>query len=417
MKYYRFPENRITKIGIGLFLFVMLYLARDTLFTTSVLGFTKSQFLMLGIICLAGAVFLIHNRRRWKQIAMDQRMLVILLSTLLLLVPMVLKRDWQIMYFSILICLYFAVFLSYFADYREIAKYYVILMTVLGLYSVLAAYILRIPVDRGLLSVPTFVNAKDFLFHNFGLSFVSDSYVRERNFGLFREPGVYQYFLMLALFLNTYTVAWKKERTMWLVNGALAAVMLTTLATGGIIELALFAVVVFFDKKLYRRKAAWLAVGGVAVVLAILIAVIVIQKGTVYYTLRWTITTKLTGQTASSQDRINAIAADIALFLKNPVLGSSIASVLHAVEHNTSSTLILYAILGFLGGSFNVLAWAALVWEKERKLWVNLAILIILFMSFNTQNLVADVFFWLLPMMALTQRGLPLLAAAKTRRN
>ena len=33
-------------------------------------------------------------------------------------------------------------------------------------------------------------------------------------------------------------------------------------------------------------------------------------------------------------------------------------------------------------------------------------LLLILFMSFNTQNLVANVFFWLFPMMALVERGL-----------
>ena len=32
---------------------------------------------------------------------------------------------------------------------------------------------------------------------------------------------------------------------------------------------------------------------------------------------------------------------------------------------------------------------------------------LILFMSFNTQNLVANVYFWLFPMMALVERGLP----------
>lgn len=409
MKYYRFPENRITKIGFGMFLFVMLYLARDTLFTTSVFGFNRSQFLVLGLICAAGVVFLAYNRRNWKRIVTDERMVVIILSAVVLLAPMLLKRDWQMMYFSILICLFFAVFLTYFISYQEVAKYYVIIMTVLGLYSVIAAYFLRIPVDRGLISVPTFVNAKDFLFHNFGLAFVSDSYVKERNFGIFREPGVYQYFILLALFLNTYIAQWKKQGTMWIINAVLAAVMLTTLATGGMIELALFAMVVFIDKKLYKHKIAWIAVVCVLAVLAIAIAVIIIDKDTVYYTLRWMITTKLTGQTDSSQDRINAILTDIDFFLHNPILGSTISEVLHAVEHNTSSTLILYAIFGVIGGTLNVAAWGALVWDKERKLWANLALLVILFMSFNTQNLVADVFFWLLPYMALTERGLPLL--------
>ena len=36
-----------------------------------------------------------------------------------------------------------------------------------------------------------------------------------------------------------------------------------------------------------------------------------------------------------------------------------------------------------------------------------LALLLVLFASFNTQNLIADVFFWLFPVMAVVERVLP----------
>ena len=40
-------------------------------------------------------------------------------------------------------------------------------------------------------------------------------------------------------------------------------------------------------------------------------------------------------------------------------------------------------------------------------LGINLALLLVLFASFNTQNLIADVFFWLFPVMAVVERVLP----------
>ena len=58
-------------------------------------------------------------------------------------------------------------------------------------------------------------------------------------------------------------------------------------------------------------------------------------------------------------------------------------------------------------GAVNTAAWIVLVWKRERKLWVNLALLLVLFASFNTQNLIADVFFWLFPVMAVVERVLP----------
>lgn len=139
-----------------------------------------------------------------------------------------------------------------------------------GAYSVLAAYILRIGVDRGAYAVPVFRNSMGFEFHNFFLSIVPDTYVKNRNFGIFREPGVYQFFLITALYLNNYEVEWKKTWQLWLVNGILAATMVSTFATGGVAEMGLLAIVLFFDKKWYRDKR----ICAVAVGLILCVAVI-----------------------------------------------------------------------------------------------------------------------------------------------
>lgn len=413
MRQYRFPEKKIWKTAFGVFLFVMLLLARDTLVTHCVLGFYKAQFLMLGLMGVVGIVFLAVNRQDWKQILLDGRMLGAALSTVVILLPMVIKRDWQMMYVSILLCLYFAVFLTYFISYKEVARYYVVILSALAVYSVIATYLLRILPDSGIAAVPTFVNSKGRDFYNFGLAFVSITEVKNRNFGIFREPGVYQFFLLMGLYLNNYTVSWKKDWQMWVINGILAVTMLTTFATGGVIEMGLFAVVLFFDKKLYRDKKIRVIAAGLVIAIAAVVAFSIVQKNALYRELYGMIVEKFFKQGDSMTERTEAILVDLSIFLKNPVLGDKLSAVLHAVENNTTSTLILYAAFGIVGGSVNVAAWIALVWKKERKVWANLALIVILFLSFNTQNLVADVFFWLFPYMALVERGLPMLKGRK----
>lgn len=408
MNYYPFSDKRLSKAVFGAFLFAMLYLARDTLVTSSILGFHKAQFLMLGLICAAGAVFLAGNRRNLRAIVSDGRIAVILASTVLVLLPMACKRDWQMMYFSILICLYFAVFLTYFLSYRVVARYYVVILTALGIYSIAALWIFRpLLLDTGVLTVPVFYNPIGVMFYNFGLSFVSDWYVKTRNFGIFREPGVYQYFVILALFLNNYTVPWKRQRTLWLINFALAATMLTTLSTGGVAELALLALVVFVDKKLYKDPRAWLVILTAVVILAALAVYIIMDQGELYWELYSMVLGKFQPGEDSAVERLDAIFADLSIFLRHPLVGDKLSAVLYSAANNTTSTLVLYAGLGIFGGTLNVVAWIALVWEKERRIWVNLALLVVLFLSFNTQNLIADVFFWLFPYMALVERGLP----------
>lgn len=414
MKYYRFPENRAARFLIGAFLFAMLYLARDTLVTSSILGFNKAQYLMLGLIVAAGGIFLVYNRRNLKDIVLDRRMLVILAATVIVLLPMLVKRDWQRMYFSILICIYFAVFLSFFLSYREAARYYVGILSALGVWSILALWVLRpLLVDTGIWIPPVFENQLGVVFYNFGLSFVSDNYVKTRNFGIFREPGVYQFFLILALYLNNFTVQWKRQRTLWLHNLILAAAMLTTLSTAGVAALALLAVVVFLEKKLYRNKWVWLGILVIAIVLAVIVAVIVAEQGELYWELYSMVLGKFQPGEDSAVERLDAVFADLRIFLRHPLVGDKLSEVLYSAANNTTSTLILYAGLGILGGTLNVAAWIALVWEKKRSVWANLALLAVLFLSFNTQNLIADVFFWLFPVMALTERTVPRLRRKK----
>ena len=414
MKYYRFPENRAARFLIGAFLFAMLYLARDTLVTSSILGFNKAQYLMLGLIVASGGIFLVYNRRNLKDIVLDRRMLVILAATVIVLLPMLVKRDWQRMYFSILICIYFAVFLSFFLSYREAARYYVGILSVLGVWSILALWVLRpLLVDTGIWIPPVFENQLGVIFYNFGLSFVSDNYVKTRNFGIFREPGVYQFFLILALYLNNFTVQWKRQRTLWLHNLILAAAMLTTLSTAGVAALALLAVVVFLEKKLYRNKWVWLGILVIAIVLAVIVAVIVAEQGELYWELYSMVLGKFQPGEDSAVERLDAVFADLRIFLRHPLVGDKLSEVLYSAANNTTSTLILYAGLGILGGTLNVAAWIALVWEKKRSVWANLALLAVLFLSFNTQNLIADVFFWLFPVMALTERTVPRLRRKK----
>lgn len=278
MTQYPFPEKKITRFLTGLFLFLLLYLARDTLVTSSLLGFYKAQACMLGVLALGAAFFLWQNRKQLKAIFLDRRMGALILWAVLLLLPMAAKRDWQLMYFSVLLCICAAVFISFFLSCEEAARYYVWILAVLGAYSILTAYVLRLLPDGGYLPIPVFQNQVDVDFYNFLLSFVPLNYVKNRNFGIFREPGVYQFFLILGLYLCQYTVRWKSKKTMWILSGILALTLVTTFATGGIAELGLMCIVVFFDKKLYRNKWVWAALAGLTAAVGMLAAYCIAQK-------------------------------------------------------------------------------------------------------------------------------------------
>lgn len=317
------------------------------------------------------------------------------------------------MYFSILLCPVFAVFLTYFMDSRQVSRYYLVLLAALAVYSVFATYLMRRLVWDGLISAPVRMNDAEMEFYDFFLCFAGTNRFWHRNFGIFREPGVYQFFLILGLYLNNYTAEWEKPWKLWTLNVLLAITMVTTFSIGGIAEMVVFAVFVYFDKGYYRTRSGKWAGIGVCFALAVAVAGFFIRMQMDYFAHSilyefYDMFVRLTTDSDSLMDRLSAIFTDAAFFLDHPLLGADIAPVLHGTNHNTSSTLILYAILGFFGGTLHVAAWIALLWKKERNVLGNLILLGVLFLSFNTQNLVADLFFWLFPCMAVVERGLPL---------
>lgn len=415
MKQYPMFQNKPAKLLLGLYLLAMLFLSRDTLYSSCILGFTKSQIVMFGLIVLLGIVCLWMKRKHLPDILKDRRLALMAVAAVIFLVPMLVKRDWQLMYFSILLCVLFPVFLSYFTGSREIAKYYVVTLTALGVYSIFATYVLKELAQAGKITVPVFYNSNQWDFYNFGFSYAVTWEYWNRNFGIFREPGVYQFFIILAVYLNNYLVDWNRGWKLWFCNVALAFTMLTTFAIGGFAELGLFILFVYFDKKWYREK--WGKIAGAGFILAIIAAVCGVLyrftqpafEFTVFYEFYDMFLRLFTGSD-SATDRMDAITANLHFFARNPLWGDTIAHVLHGTEHNTSSTLLLFAIGGIAGGILNVAAWAALLWERRRGIFGNLVLLLILFLSFNTQNLIANVYFWLFPMMALTERGLPMLS-------
>lgn len=414
MKQYPLFHNRAGKLAFGFFLLAMLFLSRDTLFSSCLMGFAESQILMMGLMAALGVVFLWVNRKEFLLILKDRRMLLILASSLVLVLPMAVKRDWQLMYFSILFCVLTGVFLTYFTSCSDVAKIYVVLLVVLGIYSIFATYVLRKLAMAGMIQPAVFENSKGWEFFDFVFAYAVNLKYWHRNCGVFREPGVYQFFVLLAVYLNNYWVDWNRQWKLWFCNVALAFTMLTTFAIGGFAELGLFIVFVYIDKKWYREK--WGKIAGISFTAA-MIAVI----GYVVYRVLWTyfedtilyefydMFIRLFTKSDSATDRWDAIVTNLRFMFQNPLVGDTIANVLHGTEHNTSSTLLLFAILGLMGGTLNVAAWIALLWKRERKIIGNLILMVTMFMSFNTQNLTANVFFWLFPMMALVERGLPLI--------
>ena len=409
MNYYRFPEKKPVKVGMFLYLFLLQILARSTMYTSAFVGARPAQVAVVGLAGIAAVIFLLHNRKNLKSILTDRRMIALAVAAVLILGPMLIKQDWQLMYFTILLCIFFAVFVTYFTTVEELGKYYVLIMAFLSVASLVGLFVLKPLVHAGVLSGNNFDSPGGWHMFHFGLTFVCDKnemmHDTMRAFGIFREPGLFQVFLFIAIHLNNDCVRWDKQWHMWVLDGILFLSMLTSFATGGVLALGLYIVFLFFDKGLYRNRRMQILAVAAVIIGIVLIVYAVGQGGTWAYELVGMVE-KIFDKNDSYTDRVDAIVSDAKYFFASPVFGSDMAEVLYAVPNNTATSPILFAVFGIVGGCAHVLSWVAFVWKKERHWIGNLILLVILFVPFNTQNVMPDMFFWLFPVMALTQRCL-----------
>lgn len=405
---YPFLEYPVWKGFFCIAWVLLLYLSRETILSILVIGFTRSTMISYGIMGLLGLCFLAVNRKSLRDIFTDTRMLAVAACTVVLLVPMAVKQDWQLMYVSILICIYFAVFLTYFISYQTLSRYYVWTMLFVAAGSLVANYLLKPLTEAGYWEMEVLSHNDFHFFYNFWFStpHIWTEYLR--NYGIFREPGVYQFFLILALVLNNFMLHWEKPWHKWMANLLLAVTVFSTFSTGGIVELALLCVIIFFDNGYHRNKKIRIAaLIGLAAVIAAIAALMGLSEHFQYRVI--TMLEKLYTINHSSYFRYLSIFVDLEFFLKNPLFGEQIGIVLDAIQNNTTSTMLLYACGGFAVGTIHVLSWVALVWNREKHWLINLGLLVVVLMSFNTQNLMANLYLWLLPTMALVERGIPML--------
>lgn len=399
---YPFPKKTVYKVLLAAYLFLILYFTRVSQVSHYLIGFYRAQFVSLLLTAGAALFFLICRRKDFKRIVLNYRVALALLFAAAILIPMVCKRDWQMMYFSILFSILIGVFLSYFVTCCQAAKAYTLILTALAAYSLLTFFLLRPLADRGILPLPVFVNDYGGEFYNFLFAFVPKTLVRERNFGIFREPGVYQFFLVLALYLSFYHVDWEKHWHMWLCTGILCVTILSTFSTGAVLAMGLLLVTVYFERKLYREKPGRILTIAALVLTAAVLGYLVICKPPLYTTLVYMFR-KVTPGNPSFDDRFESIRVNLHLLSFNPKVGRNVSYILEIIQDNTSSTTILFAILGVISGWLHVIAWACLVFRGKGHVVSKLVCLLALAITFNTQNLISEPYLWIFPIMALVE--------------
>ena len=196
-----FNKKQIRTAYMYLYIFLMLLLCRDSLVSTTILGFPKSLFLTL-IISIPN--FIIFIKKIKAEGLKSYRVYIFIILVLNIILTMIIKSDYQLYNFSLLVFIFIGFVVSYVYEYKEFIKAFINIMIFISMYSLITTYLFKPLIIHTGINFPTIINSVNNVFYNFIFSFAltAESYIR--NFGFFREPGVYQVFIILALIFLTF---------------------------------------------------------------------------------------------------------------------------------------------------------------------------------------------------------------------
>ncbi|WP_075981922.1 O-antigen ligase family protein [Bacillus massilinigeriensis] len=384
--------------------FILVYYNNETF--PSILFKGQGQTIIY-IFLIIGIVFFYRIVLK-KQLVYKSNTIIILTLCVLILLTMLFNQNFSGGYIKIIICLLIGYMIIHIVNVEEFATYYVKVMLFLAIYSLIVTYLIR-PWIFSLPSfiAPVFTNEAGFSFINMRFSVVFNNPIYYRNFGIYREPGVYQFFLNMALIFELF---FKKNKISPLTVMILCITVLSTFSTAGYItSLSIIVAYNFVSKNHYdsennsNKKIYFLSV------LFLILSITFIFFKSYEFSYMFTDTVdKFTNKESSYQGRMVAILANLKLWGDSPILGSGIQALANSVKdvmqtqfsystvHNTSTTGAMLVAFGLIFVIIVTTSLYMFIRESSQNTFVVLVIFLVIMFSINTQLLIYNEFLYTL---------------------
>lgn len=384
-------KSKLNQITVLIMLLFLMF-EPDTYITYYFFTHIKS-FILLMIFMACTAFFYQSELKKDTPHLTFTSLLVFLALISLLLICKLIHLDESNYYFSLIMYIFEAFIFCYIFSVNRFIDSYLSVMKFLALYSVIVTYLV--------LFFPSFFSSFLPSFSHYGSNYyqgkitflnalfcnvyIPDFGMQYRNYGIFREPGVFQFYLLLALILQLFYV--KKADTKSIV--LLCMTVFSTFSTVGIIlEIALLLYYLFFVTRV-PRKYRILAVAVATLFVTLVLYIPAFQES---YT---GAISKLAGG-ASYNSRWGSLIGYFYAWLQKPIfgwgytggiLGEGSEVMRSYTADNTNTTFTNFAIFGIIYGLLHLVGIIRFCWLKNRKANIScLFVFCILIVSMNTQR-------------------------------
>lgn len=370
-------------------MFITLFCSADTLLfgSTEDTGWILARYIMeTGIV-----VWLLGRQVYKKKMTVTGSEICLISMVLLTLCSGIFNRDWRFGYLYIIILLImgwtiskeipFETFANYFCEFMKVFS--VISIIFFGLYVCLNGMMEILPVVTNTAGREHYT----IILSSMPTEFYLDQY---RNGSFFREPGVFQMYLVWAMMLEVF---WKKKMNVMNCIVFLTA-LITTFSTTAYIAVAMLIICFFLKKGDYREsviKKILFVIGGILLIVVVRYTDLLAPDGIIFG--------KFTSAgNPSLSARYASFIVNIILILKNPLLGNGLSFTsenfsAYAMEYlnlkvsdNTIMILYMMATLGIIFGilfMIGIWKYCTKITESRMLQFGLLSIFLVLFIGEN----------------------------------
>lgn len=396
-------KNMNKNYGVFVLIVTML-LSRNTLISSDIIGF----YISFGIICLI-YIPLIFNFFKEKQYKKNNFLLMAILLSII--ISLLLKVDFQFYNFSII--LYILLSYIYVCNYKfkDILKWFCYIMFFLCLYSLITTYFIY-PLIKSIFGISNLSNSI-FYFENielipffnmlFSYQVILPGYIR--NFGVFTEPGFYQYYILLSILIVLFSDLFKSKKIKYTLLLVFIISLFSTFSTAGYIcgvILICYLLYVFYNIKKgeITKKQKYIFIISLIIFVVLFILYIYFVRNSFTDTVMATFS-KLIRLNASSSTRLYSLFYTFKLLLSSIVFGNDLSLVLDNGIIITNTNVTFMAIYGILSGFLLIILQYRFCEKISKK--DKIIIFILLLLSVNNHLFIGVHSFWVLMLSGLEE--------------
>lgn len=315
-------NNANSRFWLNLSVFIMLYISQETL----IFGTNESQIYLYAQYAILFVLFIFMALSLNKGIQIN-KILVVIVLIFLSLMSAIVNADLNNKYFYEFFLLVFALIFTTKYSLKDFIESFSLIIYILAILS-WVTYLISIfgmPVQS---FFPIIVNKAGTRFYNLfiGVIPLNENWVNVyRNYGIFREPGVYQIFLNLALMflLNRKQDGYfanKKKYFMAVI--VLTLTVISTLSTAGFFILALNFLIFILNNNKANNLSNF---SKFFISIIILIVIVFVVVGNDY--INEMIFSKLYSNNNSLLARVSSFRKNFIVFLRHPIFGAGLDGV------------------------------------------------------------------------------------------